>query len=476
MKSSAASARSAGWPGWLLVPGAAAVTLLLWRLFCTIERVQWNAPRLTASFALVRGLNIYGTRTEGPFLGWVYGPVFPLYLTPAALAPNLDAAFALAWLLNLAAFVGSAWFVARTAFPVGGRPVAAALFFWGALCLAGEISQTQFYFLHVDPLCVGLTLLAAGAIARAAGEPSAPGWLILAAIATGLAIWTKQLAVATPLILAAWLFAEGQRKGAARYLALTMMVAGVLAVVFLNWFGAERLLFNLVWVHLRNPYRPDGQAAFFGQLLRSIPVWIAVGLALLAWRVAPATPVPAPWQRVRSLLLWLAIGSLPLGLIAAAKVAGGWNSLHSLNYALLLLALLLAEQAVQPEGSPAVRRAIAAVTVLLLAAGWWLADRADLAWRPDHSQTEALANARQHPGRVYYPWNPLVTLVTDGRIYPFDDALVCLSRQGLTAPISAVRREIPPEALVIYPDPVQSQYALEYLAGAVKPPTSEPKR
>jgi hypothetical protein len=460
------SSRTA-WRGWLLGPGRAVVALLLWRMYCTVERVQWNAPRLTPSFALAAGLNFYGTRTAGPFLGWVYGPVFPLYLLPAALVPNLNASFALAWGLNLAAFLVPAWMVARLALP--SRPAAAtALFFWTALALSGDVTDTQFYFLHVDTLCIGLVLLAGWALVRATARPESQGWLHGAAIWAALAIWTKQSAAAVPLIFLLWLLAAGERRLAGRFFVCTVLYGGLLAVAFMSWFGSERMMFNLVWIHLHNPTRPEGQAAFFRELLASSPGWlVAVGALVLSRRAGGAPPEVSPLaRRMESLLGWLVVGNLPLGLVAASKVAGGWNSVHSLNFGLLLLALGLARQMTRPNLHRPGRLALALACGSLLVAGWLAAEAADLRWRPGTMQAAQLASARAHAGHIYLPWNPLVTLITDRRIYPFDDALVCLSRLGMPAPIAAVRRDIPRGALVVYPDPAQSQFALSYLAAA----------
>jgi len=463
MTGAAPSSRT-GWAGWILAPGAAVIALLLWRMYCTVERVQWNGPRLTPSFALAEGLNFYGTRSAGPFLGWVYGPVFPLFMVPAALVPNLNGAFALAWGLNLAAFLLPAWLVARLALREF-RGVATALFFWTALSLAGEVSHTQFYFLHVDTLCVGLTLLAGWALVQAVGQPELRRWVHAAAALTALAIWTKQSAAAVPVIFILWLMAAGERPLAGRFLVYVLLYGGLLGVGFMAWFGGEQVLFNLVWVHLHNPARPDGQGAFYGQLLASSPGWLIPGVALVLARRAHgiAEECAAPARRMQSLLLWLAIGSLPLGLVAASKVAGGWNSLHSLNFALLWLALALAREATQPGLGRAARLALVVAGGAPLVTGWLAAEAADLRWRPDTIQAEALASAREHAGHLYLPWNPLVTVITDHKIYPFDDALVCLSRLGIPASIEAVRRDIPTRAIVVYPEPAQSQYALQYL-------------
>jgi hypothetical protein len=464
MTRAATSARTVG-AGWFLVPGTAVMILLLWRMYCTIERVQWNAPRLVPSFALADGINFYGTRAAGPFLGWVYGPVFPLYLLPAALVPGLNGTFALAWLLNLAAFLGPAWLVARRALP--GRPAAAiAMFFWAALSLSAEVSQTQFYYLHVDTLCIGLTLLAAWALARAVAAPESRGGLHVAAAGAALAIWTKQSAVAAPAIFALWLVWSGRPRVAARLMVWVAAYVGLMGAVFVAWFGREALWFNLVQIHLHNPARTDGTGRFFGQLLASSPGWLLAALALLLVRQleeggSPASKPPA--RTMENLLLWLAVGNLPLGLVAATKVAGGWNSLHSLNYALLWLALALARQTVSGSLSRPGRLVLGLASLALLASGWTAAEAADLRWRPGTMQATDLAYARAHAGRLYLPWNPLITLITDRKIYPFDDALLCLARAGLEPPAAAVRREMPHGALVVYPDPAQSQFALTYL-------------
>ena len=462
----------AAWPGWFLVPGLAVIVLLLWRMYCTVEQVQWNAPRLTPSFALAAGLNFYGTRTAGPYLGWSYGPVFPLYLVPAALVPDLNASFALAWALNLAAFLVPAWLVARLVL-ADRRSAALALFFWCGLSLAGEVSHTQFYFLHVDTLCVGWVLLGGWALVQAVRRPEARGWVHAAAAATALALWTKQSAAAVPVVFALWLVAGGERRLAGRYFAYAVLYGGLLGLGFMRWFGSEPLLFNLVWIHLHNPARPEGQLAFFGQLLASSPGWLLAGLALLlARRLAGPVPAPSgPARGMENLLVWLMIGNLPLGLAAASKVAGGWNSVHSLNFALLWLALNLARAA----GSPGLRRTGGMAFWFLamvapLTTGWLAAETADLRWRPATRLATELASARALAGHLYLPWNPLVTLITDRKIYPFDDALVCLARLGMPASIEAVRREIPPGALVVYPEPAQSRYALQYLEKTGAPP------
>jgi hypothetical protein len=101
-----------------------------------------------------------------------------------------------------------------------------------------------------------------------------------------------------------------------------------------------------------------------------------------------------------------------------------------------------------------------------LALGYGLAIKRGVVWLPYRGQEETLELARRNPGKVYLPWNPLITIISDHKIYPFDDALLSLWRAGLEPPREAILRATPPNALVLYPEPVQSRFALKYFPTA----------
>jgi hypothetical protein len=86
----------------------------------------------------------------------------------------------------------------------------------------------------------------------------------------------------------------------------------------------------------------------------------------------------------------------------------------------------------------------------------------DAQWLPYRGQEKMLATARASAGQIYFPWNPLLTLITDREIYPFDDALYCLARAGLGLPQVVVRASVPPGAILFYEEPAQSHFALNY--------------
>jgi hypothetical protein len=70
---------------------------------------------------------------------------------------------------------------------------------------------------------------------------------------------------------------------------------------------------------------------------------------------------------------------------------------------------------------------------------------------------------------VYFPWNPLLTIITERRVYPFDNALFCLTQAGLEPRHETVRATVPPSPLIIYHEPVQGHFALRYFPEKMNP-------
>lgn len=443
----------------LLVAGAG-VGGLLWLSFVQVFLVQWNAPRLAPAAALVRGLAIYGTADSGPFLGWFYGPVFPLVFAAIAWLPDQVSVHAAAWGLNLLLAAGPVWMAARC---VANRAAAGGALLLGGLAVLGtSLGRGVFSFIHVDVLCVALGVTACVALVRGLGA-GGRGWLVIAAVASVLAVGTKQVAVGLVIGLAGWLWAARRWRELGVYLGGLAGMGVVAVTAAVPVFGWRELVFNLWTVHLHNPLAPDWAAqlsARFGLLLlEALPV-------LLVWLVARPVAASDPVaDRLERALVWVALAQLPFGLLAAVKVAGGLNSVHTFHYLACLLVMRLARVLAAPVG-PGWRGWImlAAAAVLAVGQGGQAARREQLPLRPEVQRLrDEDTLARREAGRVYFPWNPLVTVLTERRVRPFDDALLCLERVGFPAEPAAVRAEIPSGALVVYPEPVQSMYALRYL-------------
>ena len=449
----------------LLAAWGAAVALTVaaaWAGLCAAPGLAWNPARLAPAYALAQGLDLYAPRSSGAHLGWFYGPVFPLFSLPAAWVPNLTLSF-LAWgVLNLAAIFAPAWIVLRTG--LDRRAALLGLGFYGGLLLAHPATHAMFFWIHIDALCVGLGFIAAAATWRWAGGAGSPA-LHAAALAAALAVWTKQIALIVPVILVAWTAWHAGRAAALRLAAWLAIYGGGLGIIFLRWFGAEELLFNLWLIHARNPLKaawlPEGTTA--AQLLPATLGWLAAVL----WAVRRGRGA-AP--SAENLLLWLALGSLPFGVMAVLKEGGGVNSVHSVHALGLLAAFGLARIAAAPERPRATLPAAGLVAALVALGAWQVADY-PLRWTPDRSQEAVLRQAEENRGRLYLPWNPLVTLITDGKIYPFDNALYCLWLSRLEPPPEAIRAAVPAGAFILYHEPVQSRFALRYFrpAAAARP-------
>lgn len=453
----------------LLVVAGAGLLGFLWQAICTVPGVPWNAARLAPSFALAQDLPFYALRSSGAQLGWIYGPVFPVWYWPVTLLPSLTASFMAAGCWNAVMLVAPLYLVLRVAVRQSGRIAAMLTLVGAALLAANWVTQTTFFYVHVDVLAIAWGLVAAGALHRAVAREWRLGWHV-AALALVLAIGTKQLAVMLVPATLSWLGRERGRAAAGRWLKLLVIYGGGMTLLFFAVFGAEQLWFNVWLFPSSNPSHKEW--VVLGWRLRELILggwlwWLAAGLG---WR----------WMRARGgltddgaslvrLLGWMAAWSVPLGVAAAMKVGGGNGSLHAVNYALaaalVAAASWLEARAAEPRGGILRRQAWLACAVLAVVgvgAGHKFALRRDAVWRPDRGQDEMLAYARAHTGKLYLPWNPLITIISDGKIYPFDDALLCLWRAGLAPTPATVRGAMPAGAEVIYQTSNQSRFALTY--------------
>ncbi|MEI6862046.1 MAG: hypothetical protein WCL04_07315, partial [Verrucomicrobiota bacterium] len=190
-----------------LALAAAGWLVLVWNALCTVPGVPWNPARLAPSFALARGLPIYALRDSGAQLGWIYGPVFPLWYLPVTLTDNPTFALLLAGVINLVTLLAPPALVLAAAGVARGRGLVAATLA-AAVLLAGDHSLwAGYYFVHVDAVCVALGLAGCVALHRAARD-GGRRWLHLAALGAVLAFWTKVLALPLFLAMPLWLWRE----------------------------------------------------------------------------------------------------------------------------------------------------------------------------------------------------------------------------------------------------------------------------
>jgi hypothetical protein len=454
-----------------------------WNMLCTVPGVPWNAARLAPSFALARGLPIYALRESGAHLGWFYGPVFPLWYLPFAWLENPTVAFMLAAGWNIVTVLLPVFLVVRAA--LGGRTGAAAraTVVGVVLMLANPMTQGAFYMLHIDAVCVAGVLAACVALHAGAVRGWRPG-LPLAALAVALAVGTKQLAVMVVPATLVWLWREGYGRLIRDWLFWLVACGGGLAVIFLAVFGTEELLFNAWFVLARTPWR--GGWALLAQsgwdLVQTAWVWwVACGIGWLVLRPAWRGPLAPEAGAMVRLLGWAAAWQAPFGLVASLKAGGGINSVHAVFYGLVAGLIVVGAALVQADATRADTRrlrpalVLGAALLVGLAVDYRVAFLRDSVWTPYRGLENLLARARASPGSLYLPWNPLITIISDRKIYPFDDALLSLWRAKLEPPREAIRAAIPAGAVIFYQEPSQSHFALNYFGPEARA-AAEPKR
>ena len=448
---------------------AAGVIGLLWTAMATVPGVPWNAARLAASFAVAFGQPLYVLRDAGAHLGWFYGPGFPIWYLPVTLTGQPTHALVLAAVGNSVTVIGPVLIVLGAAGVLRGRGLVMGGIVLAALLFGSSVLRWSFYFLHVDAVCVAMGLLGCVALHRAVQRKSIVA-LHAAALAVAGALWTKQIAVMLGPGLVLWLWFDGHRATIVPFLFWCVVYVGLSTAAIFSWFGAEEVLFNLVLFHPKNPLNHDVGQLFrtYVALAGSLWPWLPLAgcFAVSFWRGRhshPPSPHLASFLRV---LLWVAFTQLPLGLLASMKTGGGPNSLHSVYYLLVAGLMLIFSTISRP--SRTVRSArwggLAWGSSLLITVGlgiFWALD-AGARWTIDRRQDELLALVLEKPGRFYLPWNPLITLMADRRVYPFDDALLSLWRSGLEVPPDRVRTVVPAQPIIIYQEPVQSKFALRY--------------
>ena len=183
---------------------------LVWGMMCTAPGIPWNGARLAPSFALARGLPLYALRDSGAHLGWVYGPVYPLWYLPMGLTDNPTIGIMVATLWNVITIVVPIYLVTKVASAGIGVIVRFATGLGVILLLANPITRSAFLFIHVDAVSIGWAVVACVALHAAAVHGWRPG-LPLAALGVALSVAAKQVSVVLVPATLAWLWWEGYR-------------------------------------------------------------------------------------------------------------------------------------------------------------------------------------------------------------------------------------------------------------------------
>ena len=457
----------------LLPPVMALLVFLLWSNLCGIPAIDWNAARVTPSVALLHGINFYGTITHGPYLGWTYGPVMPLLLLPAAMLPGITFKLLGAGLLAqaitlLPLILTQDWSVAATRkiSVLGGLlAVFACLCNWPTLELLSLV--------HVDAFALGLGVGSCLVLTPRNDSPPGQKRLVIAALLAALCVWTKQIDV--PVVVAQFLFlgAAWGWRNAWRYAIWFFGLATGLTAVFTGIFGGEEIVFNLFWVSAHQAWTSSLARHIYWQVLMGAPFILLLLVAACrpeSGRVilvpgSSNTPLRAqPWLLVALAGLCL----IPTSAMAAAKFSGGINSYHSLYFFIAASAMAVGRRAQDAIGKSAERmwrRLLLGSLAIIATIGIFnVVTLHPLRLTPDLRAEQTLALARSQPGTLYLPWYPLAGLLTEKKLYAFDDAVFNLLAAGAAPDAMAIRATVPAHVrlLAYQTDVIASQAMLAY--------------
>jgi hypothetical protein len=423
-------------------------------------RWAWSACRLAPTLAFFKGYPLYTPASAGAINGWLYGPVPALLWAPAALASTPIAALAVASLVSLLVMLVPLWLVTRGPGATEAAPGLAAFVFGACALLSIYPTWYMVSVLNGDFAAVGLGVTSCLLLLRAAGPPSRAR-LATAALLAVLAAWSKQIEVPLALAQLAWLAALHGPRLAVRYAYALVVVGATVSLLFLVSFGPEAVLYNMWTIPSHHAFAGGGRAVLMEviEFFRYTAVFWLVCVAA-AWLVNQ-TAAGARWRdRLLAQPWWLLVLAtlvlLPTGALASIKIGGERNSLHSTYYLIAAATLALASAVARPARlRPALMQAVvlgAAATMLALAVRR-VASYPSLSMLPPRClSTEAFAFAQQHPGETYFPWDPLATVMADGKLYHFEYGVRDRLYAGVTPTPGQIAAHLPPRLrFVIYP-------------------------
>lgn len=441
----------------------------------------WNAARLAPTFALTRGYQLYYGADIGPFLNTIYGPITALAYLPATLAISPTGA------VMIGSFISAAFFfipillllvyenLHKSQKVLSLNRSQKLLFtiyafyaFIGFFLFSYGSSPLNYsaFNIHGDAIALGLGAAACGFLyCRERKDSLLP--LLLSAIMVVLSIWAKQTALPLLIALPTYVLLADGRRCFKHYLLCICISGLIISALLLTIFNPQYTFFNMLTIPGNHPWRvpgtlsnPDTEVIDLIATVREVPgdktlALLVAGKELIKFCRVPVFIIfwgslyqflflPSTSNKITgwlsynrwSMLLTVSLFMIPTSLLGRVKFGGATNTFSFTLYflaaaaTLLVFRLILAPVSIN-TGSLQSFTPLKFLTVVLVIA-FFLKNIPTNALKslpgllqqlPNNPHQVAYNYARHHPGEAYFPWNPLSSLMAEGKLYHFEYAL-----------------------------------------------------
>ena len=394
----------------------------------------WNEIRMARSVGLLYGVPLYPDRNAStPIVGTMHTPVSHcLYLAVAALRSPTQLLLAGSLLSLLLMFVPLAWVLWRASDGAFERILAAgvAFLFCGFSIMEAPGTFHLASMIHVDAAVVAFATIACGIFSNPR-RPVTSAQVWICGLACAFAVGSKQTAAPIVLGVAVFIAVIAGRRMLAHFCAAVLMGGAILFAIILLFVPLEAFLFNTVTLAAHRPLKPDYAdvlvRAFREEKQDAAPALFTIVLITgVQWMMRGRPHSPRKFFAANR---WLAF-AIPAAMLLPVTVKGFASVGADVNHpGLILYLLFVAAGLAVIEGiddrEHAVVRAVAWMCASLgilmgIAPGVLPALPLRLHHYGMNAAETALAYERRHPGRAWFPCNPLAHLLASGRAVHVD--------------------------------------------------------
>ena len=427
----------------VLVPlfGAVAGLLVLGSILESPSFV-WNDIRLAPPAALTRGYDLYYLPGGGPMLGHIYGPIAAITYLPVTLLPTPSLAIHAGVALSCLLYLLPAALLLGASDPVRALSHGCVVLF-ALFAFQSDVVHAVAVSIRADTPAVAFAALACFPLLDRRRR-SKTGWLVASAVAAILSAGSKQVALPLLFALPAYIWLADGARAMRRYVGLMVLVGLGATIAVATLVDIRAMLYQTLVIPSGHPWRFDNAFVVFVQTLRDIVPRSFVPLAIIAvWGTYRFSLSSGPdrfrrWACENPWLVPVFVGlfCIPTSMLGRMKVGGGMYTLTYTIYFVVLGALLVVVQVA--EVNPRFRRisgrsvatlvVIAALTIVGVDTVPRLAGLPAIVQDlPRDTESSGYAFVAAHPGQVYVPYNPLLSLMAEDRAYHL--ALPMLSQQ-----------------------------------------------